>query len=409
MSSPRTDIRKLATARLISQLGSEAAYTALLFVLYQRTHSAGWVATALLATFGTQGVMTAVAGSLGDRFDRRLVMIFSDLGGAMCFASLGFVHSPGALVLLAFLAAAVEAPFLPASSAAVPNLAGDQELAWATGTVQTGGSLGHLIGPFVGGALVAAIGSTAVFELNAASFLVSVALVWMISGRFAQDRAGDSATHQRRGMREGFAFVLSDPVLRRVTVAFSVFVLAVGSVLVAELPLVQKFGVGAMGYGAIGLAWGGGALLGALAARSLTERTERRALVWCSYVTAVGILVIAFLPAFAPILVALFVAGLADAVVDVAVEAMIQRRTPDHVRSRVSAAIDAVLLTVFAASFLFAGAIVRSFGPKAAYAVAGVGCLITATFLLPLARRSDLIVGAEDAVADVPGPGGEPT
>src|SRR5438067_7581150 len=159
MSSPRSYIRMLATARLISQLGSEAAYTALLYVLYQRTHSPGWVATALLATFGTQGVMTAVAGSLGDRFDRRWVMVGSDLAGAVCFAGLGFLHSPGTLVLLAFVAAAVEAPFLPASSAAVPNLAGGEELAWATGTVQTGGSLGHLMGPFVGGALVAAVGS----------------------------------------------------------------------------------------------------------------------------------------------------------------------------------------------------------------------------------------------------------
>jgi MFS family permease len=385
-SPSRSAVRRVAAARLISVTGSEAAYTALLFVLYRRTASVAWVAAALLATFGTVGILSPLAGSLGDRFDRRRVMIASDLAGAACFAALAIVRSPGALVLLAFLAAVTESPFLPASGAAIPNLASADDLAWANGTVFVGSNVGFLVGPFLGGALVAAVGAGWVFRLNAASFVVSAILVAGVCGSFS-GRRDDAQEH--RGLRAGIRFVMRDRDLRTLTLAFAVFVLAVGSVLVAELPLVASFHRGSLGFGLIGTFWGTGALAGALGARRLTVRTERTALVAFSFVTAVGIGSIALLPSFSLILLALLVAGCSDGVVDVAAETLIQRRAPDAVRSRVSGAVDGVIHTVFAASFLFAGAVVLALGPRAAYAIAGAGCALTAVMLLPLLRSSD--------------------
>ena len=54
-------------------------------------------------------------------------MVLSDMGGAGCFVVLALVRSPGAMVALAFAAAVAEAPFWPASSAAVPNLVDDRD------------------------------------------------------------------------------------------------------------------------------------------------------------------------------------------------------------------------------------------------------------------------------------------
>jgi MFS family permease len=385
-TQPRTAVRRVAAARLISVVGSEAAFTALLFTLYRRTGSPAWVSAALLATFGTVGLLSPVAGSLGDRFDRRRVMIASDILGAACFAALALVRSPGALVALAFLAAVTESPFLPASSAAIPNLAGIDDLAWANSTVYLGSNLGFLVGPFLGGALVAAVGAAWVFRLNAASFVVSAVLVAGVRGSFS-GRREDAQEH--RGLRAGFRFIMRDRVLRTLTLAFAVFVLAVGSVLVAELPLVTSFHAGSLGFGLMATFWGTGALAGALAARRLTEQTERTALVTFSFVTAAAIGSIAMLPSLLPILLALLVAGCSDGVVDVAAETLIQRRSPDAVRSRVSAAVDGVVSTVFAISFLFAGAVVVTLGPRAAYAIAGAGCGLTAFMLLPLLQPSD--------------------
>ena len=395
-TSSRINVRRLAAARLISLTGSQAAFTALLFVLYRRTASTGWVAAALFLTFGTAGLLSPVAGSLGDRFDRRRVMIASEVAGALCFASLAFVRSPLAMVELAFLAAVTGSPFLSAAGAAIPNLVGPDELAWANGTVAVGSNVGYLAGPVLGGLLVAAGGARTAFLVNAASFVASAALVWTVRGRFSRSHPVEE---EHRGLRAGFRHLWRDRALRRMTLAFDVFLLGVGSVLVAELPLVRSLGVGSVGYGLIAASWGTGALAGTVAARRLTATTEPKALVWFSFVTAASIGAVALLPRFAPILVAMVLAGTSDGVVDVAALGFLQRRTPDPIRSRTLAAFDGMLMVMFAISFLFAGALVGALGPRAAYAVAGAGCALTGVMLLPLLRLAPPAPGPAPAEA----------
>src|SRR5262249_54845648 len=158
------------------------------------------------------------------------------------------------------------------------------------------------------------------------------------------------------------------------------------SVMVAELPLATSFGAGSFGYGLISAAFGAGGLVGALAGRRLTPSNERSALVAASFVTAAFFAAVAGAGAFWMVLIAMVVSGCSDGIVDVAVELTFQRRSPDAVRSRVLAGLEGTFLIAFATSFLFAGAFVNAFGPKAAYALAGSGCLVTAVLLTPLLR-----------------------
>jgi MFS family permease len=372
---------------MISLTGTEAAFTALLFVLFDRTGSSRWVSLALLVTFGTRGLLTPLGGSLGDRFDRRLVMIGSELLGAACFTALAFAHTPGPLLLLAFLATVAETPFFPAASAAVPNLVPAGDLAWANATIAFGSNVGYLAGPALGGVLVASIGAPAVFLFNAATFVVSAGLVASVAGSFSSQRTEEETF---RGIRAGVRFMLSQPVLRTMTAAFAVFAVAIGSVLVAEVPLAVSFGTGSVGYGLIATAFGVGALVGSVAGRFLTESNERRLLVACSFVTAVGLGSVAVAPAFWVVLFAMLVSGGSDGLVDVAVEVIYQRLSPDAVRSRVLAGLETVFQLGLAVSFLFAGPLIDGLGAKAAYALAGMGCGVAALMLMPLLRRSSV-------------------
>jgi MFS family permease len=382
----RSAARRIALARLISLTGSQAAMTALLFEIYRRTGSSRWIAVSLLVTFATLGILTPLAGSLGDRFDRRRVMIVSDLLGAACFASLAFAQSPLALIVLAFLASVTESPFFPAASAAVPNLVPADDLAWANGTISLGANIGYLSGPALGGLLVAAVGAPMVFGMNAVTFVVSAALVASVRSTFSGSRADQD---EHRGVRGGFLFIWRDRVLRTMLVAFAVFAVCVGSVLVAELPLAESFHVGSFGFGLLSTCFGIGALGGALAGRRLTPATERRALVFGSFVTAVAFGGVSLMPAFAPVLAMMLLGGMSDGLVDIAIELIFQRRSPDAVRSRVVGALEASFLLGLAVSFLFAGTLIDAFGPKAAYVLAGGGVFVTALMLLPLLRSED--------------------
>ena len=387
MSIPsRTAARRIAAARLISLTGSQAAFTALLFALYKRTGSSTWIAAALLLTVGAEGAFSPLAGLLGDRFDRRRLMIASDLLGAGCFAGMAFLGSPLPLLGLAFAAALVESPFFPAAGAAVPNLVAEADLAWANGTIAFGSNVGYLAGPALGGAMVAWLGAPTVFVLNGVSFLVSAALVATVRGSFSAPRDAEPP-HHHRGARAGFAFVFHDPVLRTMIVAFAVFAISLGSVLVAELPLSTAFGAGALGYGLLSTCYGTGALAGSLAGKRLTVQTERQVMVWASFVTAAGFGSVVFMPAIGPVFAAMVLAGASDGIVDVAVEVIFQRRSPDHVRSRVIASLEAVWHGGLALSFLFAGTLIDALGPKAAYALAGAGSALASVMLLPVLRE----------------------
>jgi MFS family permease len=87
-------------------------------VIFERTGGSGaWVAALVLTQFATSVFAAPWAGAIGDRFDRRVVMIGSDLLSAAVFVAVAFSHSAIQLVALAALAAIVGAPFGPASGA----------------------------------------------------------------------------------------------------------------------------------------------------------------------------------------------------------------------------------------------------------------------------------------------------
>jgi MFS family permease len=383
-TAPRSAVRRLAAARIISITGGAAAYTALNFEVFDQTKSATWVAAALLLTFGVTGFVGPFAGILGDRYDRKKVLIASDIAGAAAFALMAFGSSPMWLVAWAFVSAVAEAPFWSASEAAIPNVAGVEHLSWANSLLGVSRALGITLGPAIGGLLVGAIGSSAVFGLNAVSFLVSAAIVWSVRARFNAEHTDDR--HREGGVKAGFSFLLHDRVLRTLLIAWSVFIIGMGMSMVADLPLSEEFGVGAFGYGLLITSWGGGSTIGALFGRRMKQGHEGTWLVWaCLIISAAGI-AIAFSPWFALIVALLFVFGLADGTTFVAEQNLRQRRAPDHVRSRVASAFVGVLNALLAISYVAAAVVVPAIGPKATYGIGGVTAGL-AVFVLWRTRR----------------------
>ena len=324
MTAPRTAVRRLALARVISVTGSAAAYTALMFEIYDQTGSSVWLAAALIVTEGVTGLVGPLASVLGDRFDRRTVMIVSDLAAAVCFAGMALVaSSPGPLVAIAFLSALSEAPFWPASSAAIPNLVPEDQVSWANSLVAIGRNIGIMVGPAVGGILLAAVGAPWVFAINAASFVVSAALVVSVRARFVGDRSDEG---EHRGVWAGFRFLFHEPVLRRISVAWIVLVLGIGMALVGDVPLVDVFGAGSAGFGVMIGLWGAGSILGSLAGRWLTAATEMRWLILGTAFTACLGIAIALSPWFALVLVLNVAWGASEGVTGVAEQNLFQRR-----------------------------------------------------------------------------------
>lgn len=419
--SGRSAVRRVAVARGISLTGSGAAFTVLAYIVYRLTgESAIWLSVTLLLTMGMQGLVQPIASWLGDRFDRRRVLVISDLAAAAGFVGLAFARTPGQLVVVASITAILESPVWAVAGASIPNLIEEEHLPWANGQVAIGRHLGSFIGPLLGTQLVVLLAGDGaspdrllgagafVFGLNTASFLFSAWLIGSTPGRFNDER---SEKQDHPGIRAGFRYAMSDPVLRAILIGWSVLLLGVGLILVAELPYADEFGKGAFGYGLISALWGGGAAVGAVfAARWLTAEREPRTLLVSVLLGGVIMFAVGWSPVWIAALALMVAEGICEGFASVAEQGLLQRRTPDDVRSRVAGAIEAATLIALAVSLTAGGPIVEALGPRTAYYIGGAMTVAAALIMAgalrypgPPPHQADQAFGfapAEHVVAD---------
>lgn len=355
-------------------LGSQLAVIALVFEVYRTTESAAWVSLVVLSAALAMALMAPVGGWLGDTFDRRTVMIASDLAAAAVFILLVFAGNLWLLIGLSLVATIARAPFFPAAQAALPNLAAAGDLAWANGIVTQASSLGTTIGPLVGGVLVAAVGTGAAFGVNAVTFLISAGLIISVRKRF-QAPAPASLAVPAVPFSEGLRVVFGTRRLRLLTIAEGVGLSVIGWAIVADAPLAALLHVGAVGFAALVSSWGAGMVIGAWATgRWLGEHPLEVQLVFAGMLVAGAMVaLIGLLPAFSLMLA-----------VSVARSLIVQRSVPDGIRSRVFAVVEVVASASFILGLACAGPAIALLGVRTAYVVAGLGFALSALVLLPL-------------------------
>jgi MFS family permease len=330
--------RRLFVGTSLSAVGGQVTLVAVLFQVWQLSHSTVWVGAIGLAQAVPRVVAGLVGGGLADTLDRRRLVLLTTWGQIATGALLAAQALAGArsLVLVLLLVLAQNA----CSSLGAPARRSFTARVLPRELVSAGIALDHmvfqasmLVGPALAGVVLGTLGVGPCYLIDLATF---VGALYGVAGLPALP-TGDDAVRRRELLREGLGYVLRRPVLRDALLTDLLATVPAMPISLFPAVVAERFGGDPRMLGLFfsAIAVGG---IGAGAASGLVTRAERPGLVMLGAVAVWGAGLVGFglVRPLGATLACLVVAGVADTVSVIARGSVIQLATDDAYRGRVS-------------------------------------------------------------------------
>ncbi|GLY31927.1 MFS transporter [Kineosporia sp. NBRC 101731] len=333
--------RRVWFGETVSVVGDLSFETAFIWLVLETTGSPSTLAVVLLAQAVPRGLLLLLGGAVTDRLSPRTVMLASHLVRGCAVGLLAVLLAAGPahltyLVALGVVTGVAEAFFWPASDSLLPSLLPEPLLPRGNALTGLGEQIARLLGPVLGGVLVASAGPAWACAINAVSFFVAAATVAGAPRTATPELPRSSVFPQ---IAEGLRHARRSKPLRTALLLISAATLTYSGLFSVGLPaLAQTYPDGPIVLGLLLSAWGLGQLVGTLAA-AVTGLPQRWGLliVGMSLLEGAAFLTIGITTSVqvaVPVL-ALLGAGVAYSS-DVALPTIIQTRTPVDVLGRVS-------------------------------------------------------------------------
>ena len=378
------------SGQVVSVTGTWMQNIAAAWLVLQLTHSPVAVGVLMLCQFLPATVLGLFGGVLVDRLDvRRTVIATQAASMAFAAALAGLTLSGAVAVWHVYLLAGLRGVSLvldhPARQSLTFQLVGRRELPNAVALNSSLFNGARVVGPALGGAVIAASGPGVCFLLNAISFLAVLVSLRLIrpAELFPLDRGEERPTFVR-GMREAFAFLHRVP-LAAVVLAVVLFVTTLSFNFNVLLPVLAKRTLeeGPGVFGVVTACFGAGALLGALASAAISRASPR---LFLAGTGAFGLAELALAPqttlgAVGPLL---FLTGLAFTLWTSNANATLQLAAPDHLRGRVMGLYYVAFNGAGPAGGVLAGWLAATGGTALAFGVAGSAALAVTVAALAL-------------------------
>jgi MFS family permease len=374
--------------QMISQIGTWMQTTAQAWLVLELTHSALLLGLVGVLQFLPVMLFSLVGGVLADRVPKRTLLLVSQSVALVQASILWILVVTGTvqvwhILLLAALLGLTQALDTPTRQAFVGEMVGREDLPNAIALNSSLVNLARVLGPGLGGLLIAWLGVAPLFLLNAISFLAVIIGLVMIDQRTLHALPGRRTDDQKlspfQSLREGLFYVWHMPtVLLVIGVVGVIALFGINFNVMLPLFATDVFHAGPVGYGFISAAYGLGALFSALWVAWGNRKPSIRNLLIAAL--AFSALEIAFalshfyILSF-PLLVGV---GFAQIVMTATANTTLQTVTPNALRGRVIS----VYLVVYAGGMplgnLLAGGLTTLFGAPIAFLIGGIPCFLAA-------------------------------
>jgi MFS family permease len=374
------DLRLVILGNFVSGMGTQATLVALPYQIYTESHSALLVGLVGAVELVPLIISALLAGALADRMDRRTLLLLDQIGLVLvagALAAVSFAGDPAIPVLyvLAGLLAGVSALQNVVRSAIVPTLVRRELMRSALALNYGLFQLTMVIGPGLGGLVIAALGVGAAYTIDAVSCL---AMVFAVIAIAPQPPAGvEKHETVRRSIADGLRFVRGNQALLG-SFAIDLVAMTFGMprALFAVLA-VSVYHAGASGTGVLYSAVSLGATVAAVTTGWLSH-TRRLGLVviWAVIAWAVAITLTGLASSLWIAAALLMVAGAADSVSAVCRTTINQTVTPDHMRGRMSSVFSLVVTSGPRLGDIESGVVAGATSARFSVASGGLACLI---------------------------------
>ena len=364
------NFRLLWLGETISLLGDHFYFVALPFLVLDLTGSDLAVGTVLMSAAVPRAILMLVGGVVTDRYTPRNVMFASNVCRGLLVALLAGLVATDTVAVWHLYAVALafgtaDAFFFPAFTTIVPRVVDNTaKLGPANGLLQVSANTTTLVGPAVGGVVVASLGTAAALSFDVTTFAVSALMLWLLrlTPRAGASEAGTARPNVTAAIREGLRYVWQDRALRVLVLTAALFGFASqGPLVVGLTTLADERFAGPTSFGAMISAAGGGAVAGSLLGGLLGARLNKGlALVVAWSLTGLVIVGLGFAETVAAAAALAAVMGAGGAVVNVLLITWLQGRTEPALLGRVMSVVMFAAVGLTPLSYAAAGLVAET-------------------------------------------------
>jgi predicted MFS family arabinose efflux permease len=406
-----SDFRFLFLGQSASAVGDQVVIVALALYITQRTGSATDLGVVLAAQALPLIALILFGGVWADRLPRHRLMIAADgVRALLHFVLAGLILAGGAsvaeMVVIEALFGAARAFFNPAYTGLMPQTIPEELVQDARALSAVTANLAILVGPALGTGLVLSVGAGAAFALDAATFVLSAALLLRVHPRPRGQVSPTAGTESiLTELRAGWREVASRPWVWATIAAFTGAVLCAYAQWYALAPVIARdFYGGASRFGVLESVAGGGAVLGALLGVRWRPRRPMVAGLLLTLFWPAQSIAFALVAPLSAVIVLAFFAGAGFSLFEVWWETALVRHIPPHALSRVSAYDWMGSLALLPLGFAIAGPLASALGTRTVLGVGAAAALVMLLLaLIPRSTRS-LSLGPRTGPGEPPAP-----
>lgn len=370
---------------------------------WMQTVALGWFVLQLTGSGSQLGIVTALqflpmlflgpwGGVITDRFDKRVLLIWTQIAFALFAGLLGVLIFFDAAQLWIVYIIALAFGFIrifdnPARQTFVSEMVPPDHLKNAVSLNATINNLARAVGPSIGGILIASVGVAACFIFNALSYVVVIMMLRMMQER---DLERSTPSGKAKGqLMEGLRYINTMPRIRNVLIIMGVIGTFAYEFQVS-LPILAEhtFNAGVGGYAALMASFGAGAVAGGLFAAS-RRRISMRHFVVSLFFFGVSILLTAIAPTLALAIAGMAIVGFFSINLTSLGNTMLQLEADPRMRGRVMAIWSVAMIGSTPIGGPLVGWIGDSIGARWALALGGISALLMVVFAILVARRAE--------------------